>query len=201
MSAPTKTQGIAVLAHQAVVQPASAYGSAQDVSTKIAATIICFHAPIEAVANTVPGIWQIQGSGSSTGNEDWADIYTFSADSGTPGTEALTATEALGETVLAVASTTLFAANDVVYIKDTTTLADSEWGQIQEIATDASITLVDGLTTGKDSADFIWGNAERTVVQLDVMALGRVRVIFTHEGASGADVHVKALMITADTIG
>lgn len=199
MAAFSKTQGAAVLTHQAVTHPATVKGLAQDVSTKIAATIICFHASVEAVANTNPGSFHIQVSGSSSGNEDWATIMKFTAQATTAATEALTATEPSGETSLAVASTTGFTAEDLVYIQDAGTLADSEWGLVQEITGTPTIVLVDGLTTGKDASDFIWDQAEIFPVNLNLSAVGRVRVIFQHEGATGANCHVKALMITGDS--
>jgi hypothetical protein len=201
MATLTKTQGIAILAHQAVTHPDTVVGSAQDVSTAFAATIFCFHAPVEATANTNSGSFLIQASASASGNEDWSTVARFQAGTGTPATEAMTATEPSGETVLAVASTTGFAASDKLYIQDTGTLADSEWATCQEIATDTSINLVDGLTTGKDSADVIWNSAEIfPPCQIDLTAIGRVRVVFMHEGATGANVHVKAIMVTGDEV-
>lgn len=199
MAAPSKTQGIAILAHQAVAHPATVKGAAQDVSTKIAGNILIFHAAVEAVANTNPGVFYIQTSGSSTGNEDWATILSFSAMDGTPATEAMTATEVQGETSLAVASTTDFAANDLLYIEDTTTVVDGEWSMCESIVTNTSIELIDGLANAKDSADVIWGSAETWNIPIDFAGVGRVRVIFVHEGAAGANVHVKALMVTTDS--
>ena len=113
----------------------------------------------------------------------------------------MTATEPSAETVLAVASTTGFVAEDILYIQDAGTLADSEWARCEQIVTDTSIDIVDGLTTGKDSSDIIFNDAEIFVAQLDLSAVGRLRVIFQHEGTTGANVHVKAIMVTGDSIG
>lgn len=200
MAAPSKTQGTVLLSHQAITHPATAKGSAVDVSTKIAGNILLFHAPVEAVANTNPGSFLIQTSASSTGDEDWATLHTITMDSGTPATEAMTATEPAGETVLAVVSTTGFAALDVLYIQDTTVVADSEWALCEQIVASTSIDLVDGLTNAKDSADVIWNNAEIYNIPVNLLGVGRVRVLFMHEGAAGADCHVKALMVTTDSV-
>jgi hypothetical protein len=200
MATITKTQGTVILAHQAVTHPDTVVGSAQDVSTALAATIVIFHALVEATANTNAGSFHVQISGSSSGNEDWATIAQFTANTGTADTEAMTATEPAGETVLAVVSTTGFVAGDLLYVQDAGTLADSEWGRCQEIVTDTSINLIDGLTTGKDSADTIWNDANVFTAELGLTAVGRVRVLFQHEGAVGANVHVKALMVTGDSI-
>lgn len=196
----SKTQGTTILSHQAITHPDTVKGSAQDVSTKIAATVICFHSSVEAAANTNPGIFLIQASASSSGDEDWVTIAQCVATASTADTEALTATEPSGETVLAVASTTGFVAGDYVYVQDTGTLADSEWGRLQEIVANVSVNLIDGLTTGKDSADVIWNDADIFATQLDLSAVGRLRVVFQHEGATGANCHVKAMMVTADSI-
>jgi hypothetical protein len=116
----------------------------------------------------------------------------------------MTATEPAAETVLAVADDDGFVALDDIYIQDTGTLANSEWAKVQEVVTDTSITITDGLTTEKDSSDVLWGSAQRFTHNLDLFgaaAVGRLRVIFMHEGAAGANMHVRAMMVTGDSIG
>ncbi len=196
----SKTAGIEILAHQAVTHPATVVGDAQDVSTKLAATILLFHAMVEAVANTNPGKFLIQVSGSASGNEDWVTVYQFDPKISTPDTEAMTATEPVSEKVLAVALTTGFVANDILYIQDTGTLANSEWARCQEIVSNTSIDLVDGLTNEKDSSDVIWNDADLFTCQLDLTSILRLRVVFQHEGASATNSHIKGLMITGDSI-
>lgn len=200
MATISKTQGTSVLSHQAITHPDTVAGSAQDVSTDLAATIVMFHASVEATANTNPGSFYVQVSASSSGNEDWVTVAKYTARATTADTEDMTATEPAGETTLAVADTTGFAAADNLYIQDAGTVADSEWGLCQEIVTNTSIILVDGLTNGKDSSDVIWNDADIFVSQLDLTAVGRLRVVFQHEGATGANVHVKALMVVGNSI-
>lgn len=202
MATITKTQGTEILTHQVATHPVSVYGGAQDVSSKLGATILLYAAFVEAAANTNPASFIVQVSGASSGDEDWVDVAQFTiGETGTPATEAMTATEAAGETALAVASTTGFVALDDIYIQDAGTLADSEWAKVQEITGTPEIVITDGLTTGKDSSDVVWGSAERFSLYVDLTAVGRVRVIFMHEGATGANMHVKALMVTGDSIG
>jgi hypothetical protein len=188
------------LTHQAVTHPDTVKGSAQDVATKLAATLILFHASVEAAANTNPGKFLVQVSGSSSGDEDWTTAYEFDATISTADTEAMTATEGIGETVLAVAATAGFAANDILYIQDASVVVDGEWGRCKEIVTNTSIDLIDGLTNAKDASDVIWNDADIFICQLDLTAVGRVRVVFQHEGAAGANCHVKGLMVTGDSI-
>ena len=91
-------------------------------------------------------------------------------------------------------------ANDTLYIQDAGVVANGEWGRCREIVTDTTIDLVDGLTTEKDSADVIWNDADIFNCQLDLTAVGRVRVVFQHEGAAGANCHIKAMAIYGDSI-
>jgi hypothetical protein len=196
---PTKTAGTSLLTHQAVTHPDTVKGSAADVSTKFAARVFLFHASVEAAANTNPGVFRIEGSASASGDEDWATIHTVAATISTADTEAMTATEPSAETVLAVASTTGFIAGDKLYIQDTGTLADSEWAVCQEVVTNTSINLVDGLTTGKDSADVIWNDADIWAITVDLTCITRLRVVFQHEGTVGANCHVKAMMVSFDS--
>lgn len=200
MATISKSYAVA-LAHQAVTHPATVVGSALDVSTKLAMTLALFHASVEAVANTNPGKFLVQISGAASGNEDWVTIYEFDATVSTADTEAMTATEPIGETSLAVASTTGFVVNDILYIQDTGVLADSEWGRCREITGTPTIDLVDGLTNQKDNADVIWNDADMFTCQLDLTSVGRVRVVFQHEGAAGANCHIKAQAIYGDSIG
>lgn len=195
----TKSYAVA-LAHQAVAHPATVVGSALDVSTKLGMTLILFHASVEAAANTNPGKFLVQISGAESGNEDWQTIQVFDATISTADTEAMTATEPIGETALAVAATAGFVANDILYIQDVSVVADSEWARCREIITDTTIDLVDGLTNAKDSSDVIWNDADIWTCSLDLTSVGRVRVVFQHEGAAGANCHIKAMTIYGDSI-
>lgn len=197
----TKTQGTSILTHTSITHPDTVLGGDQDVTTTLAATIVMQHASVEATANTDPGSFLLQISPSSSGDIDWSTIHKFTARATTADTEAMTATEPVGETVLAVGNTAGFVSGDTLYIQDTTTLADSEWALCKEIVSNTSIDLVDGLTTEKDSSDVIWNDSDIFVAQIDLTAVGRLRVIFMHEGATGADVDVKATMVTGDSIG
>lgn len=199
---PNKTDSVEVLAHQAATHPTTIVGSAIDCSTKIGATVFLYHGYVEATADTNPGKFLVQvrpDSGSGSVLEHWITVAECGAAGTTPDTEAMTATEPAGETVLAVASTAGFAVEDELYIQDTGTLTDSEWAKCRTFATNTSITLIDGLTTQKDSADVIWNDARKWVIPLDLNGIESFRVVWTHEGATGANGHIKALAITHDS--
>ena len=199
MATISKSYAVA-LSHQAVTHPATVVGSVLDVSIKLGMTLLLFHASVEAAANTNPGKFLVQISGAESGNEDWQTIQQFDATVSTADTEAMTATEPIGETALAVAATAGFVANDILYIQDAGVVADSEWARCREIVTDTTIDLVDGLTNAKDSSDVIWNDADIFSCSLDLTSVGRVRVVFQHEGAAGANCHIKAMAIYGDSI-
>ena len=200
---PNKTPNVAVLTHAAVTHPTTIVGSAINVATKRAALIFMWHGYIEAAADTNPGKFKVQVTsdpGGSETSEHWVTVAEYLAQGTTPPSEAMTATEAAAETVLAVASTTGFAAEDLVYIQDTTTLAASEWNEIQEIVSNTSIDILSpGLVTQKDNADVIFGDASAVVCALNLEGVEAFRVIWSHEGATGANGHVKAEAVTYDS--
>lgn len=185
------TADIAVLAHTAITHPDTVKGSAQT-GGRFNVTITMYHASVEATANTNSGSFLVQVSTASSGDEDWTTIAQFTATVSTADTEAMTATEPIGETAMAVAATAGFVATDNLYIQNTT-LADSEWSLCQEIVTNTSINLVDGLTTQQTNTSVIWNDADRFVCQFDARSVSRYRVVFLHEGATGANCHVKAI--------
>lgn len=199
---PNKTDSVNVLTHAAATHPVTIVGSDISALTKRAVTIFLYHAYVEAAADTNPGKFKVQirpDAGDGSVDEHWTTVAEFVAKGTTPDTEAMTATEPIGETVLAVAATAGFVAEDLLYIQDAGTLANSEWAECQEIVTNTSIDLVDGLTAQKDSSDVIWNDASKFVCSLDLNANESYRVIWSHEGATGANGHVKALAITHDS--
>lgn len=196
----TKTEDIVMLAHQAVTHPATITGTEQDFADELAATIVCYHGFVEAAANTNPGTFYVLISPSSAGNEDWATAAEFTATTGTPDDETLSGAEAQGSTVLEVAATAGFAAGDHIYIQDTGVVADGEWSWVEQIVVNTSIDIIWGLANAKDNADIIYNDAEIFICQLDLTSVARVLVIFQHEGAAGANVHVKSIALTGDAI-
>lgn len=195
----TKTERV-LLAHQAVTHPAFVAGTALDVSNFFSAKVIIYHAWIEATANDagVRYLIQVNPVGSST--EDWATVVEYITNGDTAATEALTATEPAAETSLACASTTGFAVHDIIYLQDTTTLAASEWARLENVVTDTSLELMDGLTTQKDSADVAWGSAEIVDFDIDLAGVSELRIVAIHRETNGSNWHTKVLAVTADAV-
>jgi hypothetical protein len=198
-SSPNKTVAVDILSHQAATHPTTIVGSWIDCSTYRKATLFLYHGYVEATADTNPGQFIIEGrpdSGSGSVNEHAIRLVPALVTKGTtPDDETLTASEPGGETVRAVASTSGFAINDLLYIQDTGTLADSEWAELRSLVTNTSLTIISGLTNAKDNADKVFNDASKFVVTLDLEGLSSYRVIWNHEGTTGANSHVKGLAI------
>ena len=109
-----------LLAHQAATHEITIAGAPIDVDGKWKATVWCLHALVEAAANTNPGQFLVQGNALQAGSAEWATLVPFTVTNATPATEAMTATEPAGETVLAVASTAGFAAGNEIYVANST---------------------------------------------------------------------------------
>ncbi len=205
--APNKTDSVVVLTHQAATHPDTIIGPNIEALTKREATIFMYHGYVSdsAAVDTNPGKFVVQirpeagDDTSADSDQHWITIAEYLAKGTQPDEEALTATEVVGSTSIAVASTTGFLVGDVVYLEDTTVLADSEWGLVHEVTTNTAILLVDGLAVQKDSADIIMNDASRFVCPLDLNAVESFRVLWIHEGAAGANGHVKVLAITYDS--
>jgi hypothetical protein len=172
------------LAHQEVTHPNSVYGSSiTPTAGALWAQIHMHHGFIEAGANTNPASFYIQ-TNLGTSKESWVTVAQFTATSATVVLENLTATEPIDETVLAVASTTGFAANDYIYVHDVNTAANSEWHQVDKIVSNTSIDIIGGLVVAKDTSDNVYSDAENFSMLLDLSGAVRWRVNYKSEGSS-----------------
>lgn len=204
MAIPTKTANQTLLSLQAVTHPVTVVGTELDISTIIRLGFTLFHGFSEAAANTNPGTFFAQVNNASSDDVDWATIWPFVVNSGTPDDEAMTALEPAGETSLAVVATAGFVAEDELFVLDIDTPANSEWNKCQEITGTPTIEIIDGLKTAKPvvgSGSHIYNDAFKLPVSLDVTAWTRFRLLYMHEGTTGANAFIKALLTSFDSIG
>ena len=174
------------LAHNQQNHPFTDVGSAiTPTAGALWANITMHHAFVEAGDNVNPGSFFVQINLGAT-DESWTSVAQFAVvDEASIVTEQLTATEPAGETVLAVSSTTGFAAEDYIYVQDASVEVNSEWQQIQQIVTNTSIDiLTPGLETQKDTLDFIWSDAETFTMRLELSGIARWRVVYMNEGVT-----------------
>lgn len=186
-----------IIAHQGVTNPESVEGSAVDVRTALDCLIMCRHAYIEAAdPGGIEPTFHVMASLDQSADppeDSWFKVVSFKATdpSAAPATEAMTATEPIGEKVLAVASTTGFAAGDEVYVQDAGTEADSEWHVVDKVVSNTSIDIFAGLVAAKDSSDVIWANAQTFRIAIPGN-VGHVNVYYSNEGTSAPNTAVLA---------
>ena len=189
-----------LIAHQRVTHPNSVYGAARTTTDMLYALINIHHGFRQAGANTNPGSFYVQVRLEAK-DDQWTTVAQFTTTSATTVTEALTAVEPLGETVLAVASTAGFAANDYIYVDDATADTDDEWHQLDVIVANTSLNLIDGLVAAKAIGDDAFSDAEHFSIRLNLAGVAQYRVIYKHEGAVGMDTAIWVRGIEVTDIG
>lgn len=198
MATIAKTGAIEVLALQSVAASSQAISAALDVASRLAATMFIHFGRRAATAAGAGVNFRIEASSKESGNGHWYPLAVFTTDFVAAEAEAVSGTEAAGETVIGVASTTNLVAGNIVFF-DNPTIANSEWGRIKSVATNVSITLEDAITNAQTGAT-LYNRAEMFVAQLDLTAVKRLRLVvdgslFTQAFA------VEAHMVTGDSIG
>lgn len=174
-----------------VAQNAVREGATTDISTSYAAALHIDVALSSTTAHTGTKI-SVQISSSAT-DEDWTTLTEFIGPIGTAASEVLSGVEAIGQTVLEVASTTGFVADETrwIFLEDTGTVADSEMLLLVSAVANTSVTVQDGLTVAKDGSDILFNIAENYIIELPFTA-SRVRVVYDNTyDSNGATVHTK----------
>lgn len=198
MASLIKTIQTALLSLQTVSANGVAIGSALDVSTLLAATIyIHFGREAETAAGAGVNI-RIEASSRASGEGHWYPVAPFTTQFAAVNGEAVSGTEAIGQTVISVASTTGLAAGDIIFFFNGT-IGNSEWHRIKSISTNASVTLEDAIVFAQTGAT-LYDGAEMYVAQIDLSGIKRLRAVadgslFTQAFAIEIDI------ITTDSIG
>ena len=211
----TKTQDIVILPHTRIIHPGSVIGTVQTATTEMVAMIMLYHGFVQNQSNADPGIFKVQISPSASEDDNWLDYRTFVADDTAPDEVTISGSEAIDQTEIQVGSTANFAQGDLLYIQDTnggspqsttgslsSPETQSEWAECDRLGTSpVAIHLLDGLRYAKDSQDIIRNDANRFFCRLPLEALVRFRVVFRHQGGTGCDCDVKAIMVRGDSFG
>jgi hypothetical protein len=197
----TQAQG-ELLAHQELTHPGSIIGTPVDVRTWLAGIVHIWHANIETTANLTAGLdyIDIQISPNATGNL-WKSIGKYTP-SGTAATStAFDANEAIGQTVLSVATTAGKTTGALIYLKDLTSVATSEWKEVVSAVTDDTVTVVDGIEVAKVATDdLMFTQASAWAHFVDLAGVARIRAVVHHQGATGSDWRVYAVIEAATDI-
>lgn len=197
MAVINKTAGTSVLSLQSVAASTVLISSAQDVSTKLAASLMIFFGRRATTAAGAGVNIRVEASGESSGDKSWVALYTFTTNFATCENEALTSTVSSGQAVLTMANTTNITVGDYLYI-DNTTIANSEWGRVKAVSSNTSATIEDNLANAQTSST-IYDSAEQFICQLDLTAISRIRIVV--DGASYTQAFaIKVLMVTGDSV-
>ena len=189
-----------LLAHQEIARGANVVGTAVVCAGWLMAQVTAWLANIGTTANATGVSFIIQASVETTGN-DWVDILRFTGTTTEAVDDALTGNEGIGVTEIALASTTGYTVGGLVYLKDLTGVAESEWGEVAAISAAASITLLDGLITAKVlTDDIVYSQAERFSVLIDCSGFKRLRACVVHQAATGSAIRVKSTAVAATAI-
>lgn len=198
MATITKTVGTSLLSLQSVASNTVVISSAQDVSTKLAATVFIHFGRRATTALTAGMTFRVEASSQSSGDGHWYPVASFLTAIAASESEAVSGTVSSGTNVITVASTTNLTVGDLIYI-DNGTIGNSEWGRIKAVSTNTSVTIEDNLVNAQTGAT-IYDRAEMFVAQIDLTAISRIRLVADGSN-TGQAVAVEAHMITADSIG
>jgi hypothetical protein len=198
MATITKTQGTSLLSLQSLASNSVVISSATDVSTKLAGSVF-MHFGRRATNALNEGLeFRVEASAKSSGDGFWFPLAIFKTSVIAAESEAVSGTVSSGTNVITVASTSGLVAGDVIYI-DNGTIGNSEWGRIKSISSNTSVTIEDNLVNAQTGAT-IYDQAEMFAAQLDLTAVGRIRLVADGRN-TGYAVAVQAYMVTGDSIG
>jgi hypothetical protein len=198
MATISKTSGTTLLSLQSVASNTVVISSAQDVSTKLAATVFIHFGRRATTALTTGMEFRVEASSKSSGDGHWYPLARVRSLIAAAESEAVSGTVSSGTNVITVASTANLTAGDLIFI-DNGTIGNSEWGRIKSIVSNTSVTIEDNLVNAQTGAT-IYDQAEMWAIQVDLSAVGRLRLVADGSG-TGQAVAVEAHMVTADSIG
>lgn len=185
-----------LLAHQELTHPGSIIGTPVDVRTWLQGMVHIWQANIETTANLAAGLdfIEVQGSPNSSGNL-WQTLASFAASTTAATDTAFDANEAIGQTVLSVATTAGKTTGALIYLKDATSVATSEWSRVVSVVTDDTVTVTDGIEVAKVATDdHMFTQASRWACYVDLGGIERLRVVVHHQGATGSDWRVYTVL-------
>ena len=181
----TKVAEAVLLALQSIASNSFVVGGAIDVSTYYAADVKIRMGRGTGTAFTIGPRARLEVSYvASPTADDWVSAAEFQMAIGaTIGSQAVSGTEAAGQTVVTLAAGTNFAAGDYVFFHNTT-IGNSEWCRVSSVAA-ADLTLEEGLVaaqTGSTCRD----QSEQYHAVLDVTSVQRMRLVVDGAGSGQA---------------
>ena len=181
----TKVTETSIFAIASVTSNTVSVGSAVDVSTWYAANVKVRFGRGTGTAFTRGPSCRIEVSYlSSPTADDWTVVAEFQMAIGaTLASQAVSGTEAAGQTVVTLAAGTNFAAGDYVFFHNGT-IGNSEWARVVSVS-GADITIEEGLVNAQTGAT-CRDQAEQYVALLDLTSVQRLRVVIDGQGSGQA---------------
>lgn len=189
----TKVTEATLYAIASTASNAVSVGSTVDVSTYYGASIRIRMGRATGTAFTVAPEFRVEANFKGTPDDNsWVTVAAFSPALGTSiGSQAVSGTEAAGQTVVTLAAATNFAANDFVFFHNTT-LANSEWKRVVSIATN-DLTLQDALVNAQTGAT-CRDQAEEYFLNIDLTSIQDLRLVVNGATGTGQAVIVEAAL-------
>ena len=201
LQAQTKTQN--VVNDWTLLASNSAVASNEiDVSGMFSMTLYIQHALTTTATEQAIGAFIVESASTAAAlDEDWSEMFRIPMVTGTPNSEAFTATEPIGETTIALSSTTGLYENDGtrwMFVLDNT-IGSSEMVKVVSAVNNTSITILDGLTNEHTSADVMFDIAHSGAYYVDVYQKDRIRITVDNTlDAGGPAVHFRISRESAD---
>jgi hypothetical protein len=184
----TKSGEQTLFALASVTSNTVSVGSAFDCSTYYDAQVTARMGRGTATGFTTAPICRIEGSfktGTPTADE-WTVLAQFQPALGASiGSQAVSGTEAAGQTVVTLAAGTNFAGGDYVFFHNST-IGNSEWCRVVSVAT-ADLTLEEGLVNAQTGAT-CRDQAEQFTALLDLTGINRLRVVIDGRATGQANI-------------
>lgn len=182
----TKTDEITVYTIASTASNSASIGSALDVSTYYGGVLRIRLGRGTSSAFTVGPRVRVEGTpetGAETADQ-WAVLAQFQMAPGSSiGSQAVSGTEAAGQTVVTLAAGTNFAASDYVFFHNTT-IGNSEWCRVVSVSS-ADLTLEEGLVNAQTGAT-CRDQAEQYVCALDLTSINALRIVVDGAGSGQA---------------
>lgn len=203
MASLIKTQGTSLISLQTLASAAVVLGTAQDVTTKLAATVFIHVGRTVATALTNGVKIRVEASSKGSLNGHWYSLAEFiTGVTASTTTATLTTGTTAGDIILPMTATAGIVIGDKVYIREAGGETNSEFGRVKTVTANTSVTIEDGtLFNHTVTTTLVWSQAEFFSAQLDLTAIGRIRVVADAAYAlSGQTTVVEAFMVTGDSI-
>jgi hypothetical protein len=186
---------------QEIAQNTILEGNTKDATGWYAAAIKIWFALTNLTAHTGTR-FIVQVSATTSGDEDWTDLYEWISITGTGNTEVITNNPlAAAGVTITVADTTGYTVNGSWrFLEDVSTFANSEWVFQTAYVANTSITIIDGVTR-EHAVNSIMNSIAKTYVAPIPDWTVRVRVLYDNTyDADGATVAVKASLTKVTAI-